>query len=258
MKTVLSYDGSFTGFLTCVCATYEEKLEVVDIQPEQKASKLLFSDLQNIITDEAKAARVAIAINRKCSASGRRNLYRAFLSEEPGIELVMLKYLQYVFATKQKIDTDFSHSAVIKISKMAKKVAREKHRMEAFIRFKLTKDQLYFASIEPDFNVLPLIQEHFRKRYSNQKWIIYDFKRNYGLSYDLQEIKEIAIDFNRHFNYNTNNNAVFSEKEVEFQQLWKEYFTSTNIASIKNLKLHLQHVPRRYWKHLSEKSLLHN
>jgi probable DNA metabolism protein len=43
------------------------------------------------------------------------------------------------------------------------------------------------------------------------------------------------------------------EKEVEYQVLWKSYFDSVNIKERKNPKLHLQHVPRRYWKYLSEK-----
>ncbi|MDT0645375.1 TIGR03915 family putative DNA repair protein [Zunongwangia sp. F260] len=258
MKTILSYDGTFTGFLTCVFTTYEEKLEVVDIQQEQRATELLFSQLQNIITDEAKAARVALAIKERCSAAGRRNLYRAFLSEEPGIELTMLKYLQYVFKSKHQIDSDYSNPQVLKIAQTAKKVGREKHRMEAFIRFKLTKDQIYFACIEPDFNVLPLIQEHFKKRYADQAWIIYDIARKYGLYYDLQEVNQIALQFNQDIYINTSNGKALDPKEIEFQQLWQQYFTSTNIASRKNTKLHLQHVPRRYWKYLSEKSLLHN
>src|SRR5690606_39662819 len=38
-----------------------------------------------------------------------------------------------------------------------------------------------------------------------------------------------------------------SEAEEKFQQLWKQYFKSTNIVERKNDKLHLQHVPKRYW-----------
>ena len=40
-------------------------------------------------------------------------------------------------------------------------------------------------------------------------------------------------------------------KEKEFQQLWKTYFKSTNIESRQNLKLHLKHVLKRYWKYLA-------
>lgn len=258
MKTILTYDGSFTGLLTCVFVAYEEKLEVLDIQLRQNTSASLFSELQDIIIDEAKAARVALAIKKKCSAAGRKNLYRAFLSEEPGIELTILHYLQYVFKNKHQVDSDFSHPAVLSLSQIARKVNREKHRMEAFVRFKLTKDHIYFAAIEPDFNVLPILQEHFKKRFADQSWIIYDQKRNYGLYFDLQKITEITLNLNQHFNGNPNNNATLDTEEINFQQLWKEYFRSTNITSRKNTKLHLQHLPRRYWKYLSEKSLLHN
>ncbi|MDT0677057.1 TIGR03915 family putative DNA repair protein [Autumnicola musiva] len=258
MKTVLSYDGSMAGFLTCVFVAYEEKLEVINIQVQEKASKQLFGDFQDVITQDAMASRVNLAIKKRCSAAGRRNLFWAFLSEEQGIELTMFHYLQYVFKTQDQVDEDFSHPAVLKITQTAKKVGREKHRMEAFVRFKLTKDQIYFASIEPDFNVLPIIQMHFEQRYADQCWIIYDLKRRYGLYYDLQKVDRITLEFSDHFDHNPNNNTAFDLQEIEFQKLWKKYFDCTNIPSRKNMKLHLQHVPKRYWKYLTEKSPLHN
>jgi probable DNA metabolism protein len=43
---------------------------------------------------------------------------------------------------------------VLTVQQTSRKVHREKHRMEAFVRFQLTKDQLYFAIVQPDFNVL--------------------------------------------------------------------------------------------------------
>jgi len=45
----------------------------------------------------------------------------------------------------------------------------------------------------------------------------------------------------------------FAKQEFEFQTLWQDYFKSTNIVSRKNMKLHIRHVPKRYWKYLSEK-----
>ena len=46
---------------------------------------------------------------------------------------------------------------------------------------------------------------------------------------------------------------LLAEAEPDYQVLWKSYFDSVNIPERKNMKLHLQHVPRRYWKYLSEK-----
>ncbi|WP_373055476.1 TIGR03915 family putative DNA repair protein [Zunongwangia sp. H14] len=258
MNTILTYDGSFKGFLTCVFVAYEEKLEISDIQQQEKASEQFFAKVQHVITQDEKASRVALAVNKKSSATGSSNLYKAFLSEEKGIEIMMFRYLEYMLESDRQIDQDFSHPAVLKIAQTAKKVGREKHRMEAFVRFELTKDGIYFAKIEPDFHVLPLIKKHFEKRYADQKWIIYDLKRRFGLYYDLQKVNPVTFDFAHHFNAHTNNNSAFAAQEIEFKKLWKEYFNHTNIASRKNTKLHLQHVPKRYWKYLSEKSPLHN
>ena len=132
-------------------------------------------------------------------------------------------------------------------------MSREKHRMEAFIRFKLTKDAIYFANIAPDFNVLPLIKNHFKKRYADQKWLIYDLVRKYGIYYNLETVEIITLELDHNFDASKTSTEIFAPIELEFQQLWKDYFKSTNIKSRKNMKLHIQHVPKRYWKYLSEK-----
>ena len=125
--------------------------------------------------------------------------------------------------------------------------------MEAFIRFQQNADGIFYCGIDPDFNVLPLIATHFRNRYADQQWIIYDLKRNYGLFYDLSKVEEIKIDFNQRQKTTGIANAIVSEKEGLYALLWKDYFKSTNIQARKNTKLHVQHVPKRYWKYLTEK-----
>jgi len=125
--------------------------------------------------------------------------------------------------------------------------------MEAFVRFQLTHDGVYFSNIEPDFDVLPLISKHFRSRYADQQWLIYDVKRNYGIFYDLNSVEIISLDLQEiHTNSIRKTNA-FTTEEYDYQDLWNNYFKSTNIKSRINMKLHTQHVPKRYWKYMSEK-----
>ena len=150
---------------------------------------------------------------------------------------------------------DFSDDVVLKINQLAHKVGREKHRMEAFVRFQLTKDEVYFANIEPDFDVLPLISKHFRNRYADQQWIIYDLKRKYGLYYNLEGVELISLDLKEGYGNSIHKNSAFTNEEYEYQDLWNNYFKSTNIKSRINKKLHMQHVPKRYWKYLSEKKV---
>lgn len=100
---------------------------------------------------------------------------------------------------------------------------------------------------------MPLIIQHFQNRYSDQRWFIFDRRRQYGIYYDLNTVEFVSLEATAAHNLNTLDKAVFKESESLYQVLWKDYFKSTNIESRKNMKLHLQHMPRRYWKYLTEK-----
>ena len=252
-EKTLIYDGSFDGFLCCVFYVFEYKLKNAKIQNEFVQQNALFSENEKITTNKEKADRVWKGLKTKASTISTTKIYYAFLSEQASVENILLDYITYIFKSNKKVDTDFTNDSVLKTSKIAKNVSREKHRMEAFVRFKLTKDGIYFANIEPDFNVLPLISKHFKSRYADQKWVIYDIKRNYGLYYDLEEVTIMQMEFPKNFDFSKTDKNFFSEEEFEFQTLWQNYFKSTNITERKNMKLHIQHVPKRYWKYLSEK-----
>jgi len=260
MKTTTSlyYDGTFNGLLTCIFISFEEKLNVVSINPPDATNADLFSKSIEVIADTTKANRVWQGFKKFASHRGQSAVYYAYLSEEPGIELDILSYFQHTFHHKESVDGDFANSQILKVAQTAKKVGREKHRMEAFVRFKLTRDNIYFATIEPDFNVLPIINKHFTSRYSDQQWIIYDTKRKYGLYYDLQNTGIISIDFSKNLEFSEEIQEIFDDDEQDFQKLWKNYFESTTIKSRINKRLHHQHVPKRYWKYLIEKNPLHN
>lgn len=250
----LTYDGSFKGFLTCIFAAYEQKINVVEIVPEGEDQRQLFSETHNIITDAVKAQRVLNGIKKKISANSFTRIKWAFLSEVPGIEFQLYQMLQYIFNRKEKVELDYSNPAILYIANIAKQVGREKHRMEAFVRFRLTKDDIYFAIIEPDFNVLPIITKHFKSRYADQKWLIYDIQRKIGVYYDMNKTEFVSLELPEDLGISGGNLEYFDPGEIYFQKLWKEYFDSTNIKSRANMRLHVQHVPKRYWKYLSEKS----
>lgn len=248
----LIYDGSFNGFLTAVFVGFEQKLVHADIQYSQRAQNGLFSQTETIFTNINKAKRVWNGVKKR-SSSAIKNIYFAFLSRQEGIEPLLYYYIQKLMDSNENKGTDFSDDCVLKISQLAHKVGREKHRMEAFVRFQKTKDDIYFANIEPDYDVIPLISKHFRNRYADQAWIIYDIKRGYGLYYNLDTVELISLDLtDAHVNSIKRSNA-FTNEEYQYQDLWNNYFNSTNIKSRINKKLHTQHVPKRYWKYLSEK-----
>jgi len=66
--------------------------------------------------------------------------------------------------------------------------------METTIQFQTTQDNLKFAAISPDADILPLISRHYRFLYNKQPWIIFDRKRNYGIYYNLESVEIISLD----------------------------------------------------------------
>ncbi len=250
---IVIYDGSYEGLLSAFFEMYEYKIEQPFICKEGNTSASLFGKIHHSIFNEEKSRRVYEKLKDKLSAKSFSKIYAAYLSEIKDIENVLFRYVQHVLANKNSVENDYSDPDVLMVQQTDKKVHREKHRMEAFVRFQCTKDQLYYAIIQPDFNVLPLIKNHFVKRYADQRWLIYDSQRKYGLYYDLEKVEEVFINFEADLNNAATLKEIFDEKEELYQILWKQYFQSVNIKARKNMKLHIQHMPKRYWKYLVEK-----
>ena len=247
------YDGTFEGWLTAVFEVYEYKFSEVQITAKERFQANVFTKPHETFYNEDKAERVWKGLSAKLSSAALSQVYKAFLSEEKGMEDVLLQYAQYAFRKKQTIESDFSNTAVLTVAQTARKVHREKHRMEAFIRFQLTGDGLFYAVCQPDFNVMPLIEKHFKNRYADQRWLIYDSQRKYGIYYDLSAVETVQLSFNENTDNGKHIEIILDEKELLYQQLWQRYFNSVNIKARKNTRLHIQHMPKRYWKYLPEK-----
>lgn len=250
---LILYDGTFEGFLSVVFYVYDQKYIPQRIVPELQYIEILFAEVTHIPTNSQHATRVAKGLKDKVGVEALTAIYKTFLSEGDNIELVLLHYVQLILKDPLQV-TNYTQSCVLKIQQTIKQIDREVHRMHAFVRFQLTKDELYFAVIEPDFNVIPLIGSHFEKRYADQQWAIYDTKRNAGIHYDLETVQYFSFEAS-HIIDSKLPSHVLSTEEGTYQALWKDYFDAVNISERKNLKLHFRHVPKRYWKNLPEKYL---
>ena len=252
MTTVI-YDGSFEGLLTAVFEIYEYKINDPVIYPTENAATNLFGNTHTVTTDKTKFDRVYKKLKQKLTPNALSQLCNSFLSELKEIPDVVYRYIVYVLSSKTAVENNFSNPDVLFLQQTSRKVHREKHRMEAFVRFQLTKDALYYCIIQPDYNVLPLISNHFEKRYADQRWLIYDSRRKYGIYYDLEKVESVFLNFEINTSDAKSMAFICDEKEELYQQLWRTYFSSVNIAARKNMKLHIQHMPKRYWRYLVEK-----
>jgi len=248
------YDNTFGGLLTAVFDAYEQQ-----ITPDKIVSYThqgaLFGEKYEVVSDEQKAERVWQGLKKKSSNDVCQMIYRAYLSELPDIEMLIFKFLKQVFDSKINIATNLQNDSTLDLFNILKKVNREAHRILMFLRFQKTNDGTYYASFDPKYNVLPLTIKHFESRFADQKWIVYDTRRDFGFYYDLKETREINLQAS---NINTKtgkmNSDIMHQDEKLFQQLWQNYYDSINIKERKNLKVQMQFMPKRLWKYLPEKN----
>ncbi|MBF4488648.1 TIGR03915 family putative DNA repair protein [Psychrobacter sp. N25K4-3-2] len=265
--SIVLYEPSFEGWLSAVFYVYANRLqedESLQLIAQDSYAPSLISEASSVATDEDHAERVLTKLHKLLGRSGMRNILWGFLSEKDNIGTTLFQVIKYAIDYPSRhIMEDLGNLSVLELVQTVKSVGREKHRMEAFVRFEHTTDDIYFARVEPDFNVLPLIGEHFRQRYQDQHWAIYDLTRNYGIYYDksnsmpkrpaaLQTITDLDDAVLR------NPASIHSSDEQRYQRFWQGYFTNVNIKERKNPKLHKQYLPQRYWKYLSEKQVLPN
>src|SRR5690606_10431060 len=156
----------------------------------------VFSEALLICSDSEKAKRVWRGLQTKANKSAIVDFYKAFLSEDPLTFQQLFNYALYLFDNPKGHFNNYGNDYVLGVTQMSQKVHREKHRMEAFVRFQKSGSSLYYATVSPDFNVLPLIVPHFKNRYADQTWVIYDERRKYGIFHDLNgSLHEVTFEF---------------------------------------------------------------
>ena len=251
---VFIYDKTFEGLLTVVFDAYFRKTFPDTLLAENELLPLFCDETVTICTDDKKAGRVWKGLQKKLSVSALSCLTASWLSELPGIDMLLFRYICKAINSSQSIELNFGDQDVLELSKVWKKVGKERERVLQFLRFQKTVDGTFFAAIEPMYNVLSLIIGHFKNRFADQKWLIYDLKREYGYYYNLSTVTEVSFeDKESHLLTGILDDDLMVRDEKLFQQLWKEYFKSITIKERINPKLHRQNLPVRFWKHLTEK-----
>ena len=240
----LLYDSSFEGFLTAVFITFERRYSQVIITPECRHTPTLWDEEERVYTDPTKAQRVLKKIITIWGTEGVTIVLHAFLSEETRIENHLLEAIRLmIHYPEANILENYGHEAIAHIRKAAKSVGREVHRVKEFVRFEQV-GMLYFAKIVPQYDVLPLVILHFKARFSDQEWVLFDPERAYGFYYDLKEVIS--------FTPTDKNFGKTNQPSDDYEQLWKTYFQHINITERKNTRYQLRSMPKRYWQYLPE------
>lgn len=254
--TVFIYDKTFEGLLTVVFDAYFRKTFPDTLQSEREPLPLFCDEAFTVYTDDEKSGRVWKGLQRKLSPLALSALTICWLSELPDIDLLLFRYMRKAIDAPLSIELNFGDTDVLEATQICKKVNQERLRIMQFLRFQKTADGTFFAAIEPIYNALPLAINHLKDRFADQKWLVYDLKREYGFYYDLTSVTEVHFENKEaHLLSGMLNETLMAQDEKLFQQLWKAYFKSVTIKERINPKLHRQNLPVRFWKYLTEKQI---
>ncbi|OGK07667.1 MAG: hypothetical protein A2W80_09920 [Candidatus Riflebacteria bacterium GWC2_50_8] len=245
---ILRYDGSFYGLIS-VLAPYLKRQQLPDgIERDNSRQPLLFA------ADEDQSEK-AVTVQQgnydpevfRLSGVSRetwQNAWHAFLSEAPGIELAIARYLLLALEKRGVVESHMTDERVQRIHRLAHKVVFERHRFMGLLRFRAIGVNLYYASINSDNFILPILAPFFVERFADQQWIIHDRKRELAAIYDMRAwtiIERAAADL-----------PAASPEEDATQGLWQCFFDSIAVRERLNLALQQKFIPKKYWQDLVE------
>ena len=166
----------------------------------------------------------------------------------------LFRYICKAVEAPQSIETNFADEDVLMVTSTYRKVTYERLRILQFVRFQKASDGTYFALMEPQYNVIPLAITHFKDRFADQPFLLYDKRRDYGYYYDKNELTRVSFaDKLPHFLTGKLNERLIAEDEKLFQELWRTYFKAICIKERMNPRKQKKDMPVRYWKYLTEK-----
>ncbi len=130
---------------------------------------------------------------------------------------------------------------------MASAVARDMHKMKAFVRFREARDEdgrIFLAWFEPSHHIVDAVAPFFTRRFSNDRWAILTPERS--AHWDGERL---TIETDRYSKRNL-------PDADALEDYWRTYFASIfNPARLKIAAMQRE-MPKKYWRNLPEASLI--
>lgn len=238
---VYLYDRTFDGLLCCVFESYVRHETPLAILPEDTPQLPLYA-VREIVTTREGAQRVYLSLS-KLGALANEMIEHAFLNGDAGKELAIFQYIRLGYRVGPRVSEMLGDGIVSRVHKLALAATHEAHLMTGFLRFSDYSGRLV-AVVEPKHFILPLLQPHFCSRFSSEQFFIYDKAHGMALAYRPYEARIFPVD----------DLALpqADETELQFRRLWKQYFETIAIEARRNPLCQRSHMPKRFWKHLTE------
>ena len=259
MRIIYVCEDSLTGIFSGIYEVWKRKKteEEEGLEEGDSFGRRMFCEYIFCKAEERKALAVIRMIQKNLGADVYEKISYALLSaDRRKAEMVFRAMLEAKkLSRKDRLMEHLGNEAVRAVFGMYRQVANEAHHYKGFVRFRELKNKTLFAKIEPKHAVLPCIAEHFADRFPQENWVIYDKTHEVFLIHEkgkryyfLQQYMCMKGDSGSAQNIT----GGFSEEEMDYEALWKEFVQSISVAERENRALQNQNLPLRFRTNLVE------
>ena len=259
MRIIYVCEDSLTGIFSGIYEVWKRKMtaEEAGLEVGDSFERRLFCEYIFCKAEERKALAVIRMIQKNLGADVYEKISYALLSaDRRKAEMVFRAMLEAKkLSRKDRLMEHLGNEAVRAVFGMYRQVANEAHHYKGFVRFRELKNKTLFPKIEPKHAVLPCIAEHFADRFPQENWVIYDKTHEVFLIHEkgkryyfLQQYMCMKGDSGSAQNIT----GGFSEEEMDYEALWKEFVQSISVAERENRALQNQNLPLRFRTNLVE------
>lgn len=251
----LRHDGSWQGFLCAVA----EAFNLAGLQgslpgiagPEEHAG--LFDECRQTATDPARAEALLNRVRRKAGNDALNTCFQAFCANTPGREDALARILLRLHREGKQVLDDLGDADANLVFRAARRAGAQAHLVTGLVRFAELADGCWYAPIEPECDVLPLVAGHFASRFADMNFVIHDRRRGTALLHrpvSGNEKKSWIIVAG--FALEGQGDLPLSDAEKSARSGWSRYFDAVAIAERRNPRLQKSHMPMKYWRYLPE------
>lgn len=252
MKTIYVCNDTVTGIFSGIYDAWKtgKKEEDCGIALQGMLEQQLFCDYVEVEETERKAAAVEALIKKHLGRQAYWDIYHAVLSEdkEKGDAVLGTMLAAKTLSDSTKIMEHLSHPKVEKVFELSRRVGGEAHDLKGFLRFQELKNGVLYARITPKSQVLTCLAPHFADRLPLENWMIHD--KTHGMFVVHESGKKWVLLWDEL--WKEDEVLKVSEKEKEYEKLWKGFCKTIAIKSRENPGCQRQHLPLRFRPNMVE------
>lgn len=243
-------EDSLEGVFSAVYKAYEEKRNPLDTALSLREEPFLFAEYQTVLPDAQRTGKVMNTLLRRFGEENTLSLCLALTSADAGKAQAVYRTVADGLGRscgKGRLFDNLAAEPVQRAFSLARSARRELHHLRGFVRFEELERKALYGVIAPKHNLLTFLMPHFADRLPMEHFLLYDEKRDlFGVHpagrewYLLRGEEAVAPPLKR------------SEREEQYQELFRQFCQSVAIQSRRNPALQKQMLPLRYREYMTE------